>query len=135
MSKKLYADLSELPSKISQLELDVDLTEDPKITTVTLYVTNWTNNAQTAIIPGIIANESEQAVWINPVYSSANIEAIGDCNVRGIAQGENSITFGCETVPTIDVQFYVRWEDIDYVDNSSGADMSEVIRSAEGIGF
>ncbi len=135
MSKKQYAALAELPSKISQLELDVELTEDPKTTKITLYANNWVNNTQTAVIPGIIAEESEQAIWIHPVYNEINIEAINEHKVIGLAQGKNCITFGCETAPSVDVQFYIKWQNIDFINHSSGESIDEIIVSAEGIGF
>lgn len=115
MSRKQYAFLSELPTKMSQLEIDVELTENPKVTLATLYASNWLNNTQVVMIEGISADESQQAIHVNPLNNTENLETIADCNIIAISQNENTLTFSCETVPTKDVQFYIEWEDVNYL--------------------
>lgn len=137
MPKKLYAALSEIPTKVSQLELDVNLTDYPDMTTITLYANNWVLNTQTVIVPGIVENQTAQLITINPVMDTNNTPEVGsDCEVTAIAQGLNSITFSCTTVPTVDLQYYVKWEMIDYINSETGEDVpEEIILSAEGVEF
>ena len=137
MPKKLYAALSEIPTKVSQLELDVNLTDYPDMTTITLYANNWVNNCQQVIVPGILGDETLQLILINPINDINNTAEVGnDCEVVALAQGVNSITFSCTTVPTVDLQYCVKWEDINFINSGDGSVLPEnIIYSAEGIGF
>lgn len=89
----------------------------PYMTKVTLTTTGWdtTTLTQVATIEGIKADETAQAIYINPVFDGTMIDEIGSCNVYASAQGENSITFSCDSVPTIDVEFYVKWQDVIWI--------------------
>lgn len=100
-------------------EIITDLKNDetfyPKMTIVTLTAIGWSNNTQTVTVNGILADETQQAIFINPVYNIANVETILNCNIYASAQGENSITFSADTTPTTDVQFNIKWEIANYV--------------------
>ena len=87
----------------------------PNMTKITLLSSAWDNSTltQTATVNGIIADETRQAIMITPVFSS--IEEIGNCNVFANEQIENGIVFKCDTVPTSNVEFYVKWEDITWI--------------------
>ena len=89
----------------------------PYMTKVTLTTSGWdtTTLTQIATIEGIKADETAQAIYINPVFDGTMINEIGSCNVYASAQGENSITFSCDSVPTIDVEFYVKWQDVIWI--------------------
>lgn len=84
----------------------------PYMTKVVLTPGAWASNKQTATIKGISADETKQAIYINPVYGTANIDMIGNCNVYASDQVENGIVFSCDTVPTSNVEFYVKWQDV-----------------------
>lgn len=89
----------------------------PYMTKITLTTTDWdtTTLTQVATIEGIKADETAQAIYINPVFDDTMIDEIGNCNVYASAQGENSITFSCDSIPTIDVEFYVKWQDVKWI--------------------
>ena len=90
----------------------------PYMTKVILTPSDWdaTTLTQVTTIQGIKADETAQAIYINPIFNDAIIDEIGNCNVYASAQGENSITFSCDSVPTIDVEFYVKWQDITWIE-------------------
>ena len=87
----------------------------PKMTKIILLSSNWTGNSQTVTIEGISGDETAQAIYINPVNDATMIDIIANCNVRASTQGYNSITFVCDTIPTLNVEFYVKWEEINYI--------------------
>lgn len=89
----------------------------PYMTKVTLTTSGWDPTAltQVATIEGIKADETAQAIYINPVFDDTMIDEIGNCNVYASAQGENSITFSCDSIPTIDIEFYVKWQDVKWI--------------------
>jgi hypothetical protein len=51
------------------------------MTKVVLTPGAWASNKQTTTIKGISADETKQAIYINPVYGTANMDMIGNCNV------------------------------------------------------
>ena len=93
------------------------LENKPYMTKITLTTSGWdvTTLTQIATIEGIKADETAQAIYINPTNDATIIDMIANCNVRASAQGENSLTFSCDTVPSQDLEFYVKWEDVKYI--------------------
>lgn len=87
----------------------------PKMAKITLSASGWSDSKQTVSIVGISSNENAQAIYINPVYNEEKIEIIANCNVYASGQGENSLTFSCDTVPSQDLEFYIKWEDVKYI--------------------
>ena len=83
----------------------------PSLIKATLTTNNWNSSTltQTITVNGIVADEMAQIIHITPIYNSANIEEIGNCGIYASAQGTNSITFSCETVPTSNVEYYIEW--------------------------
>lgn len=88
----------------------------PYMTKVILTPSAWASNKQTATIEGISADETKQAIYINPVYGTENMDMIGNCNVYASEQVENGIVFSCDTVPTSNVEFYVKWQDVIWIE-------------------
>lgn len=115
MSTKEYTFLNELPLKLSDLEIDLEIEDNPNMTKITLSADQWIDNQQTVEVQGIVADETAQIVYIHTVYNPTMIEAAADAEINAIVQGENSITFSCVTPPAIDIDYFVEWEEIDYI--------------------
>lgn len=84
-----------------------DTTKQDKIVyqSATLAAANWVNNEQTVTVQGVLADETAQL--IQPVPSASDITAYISNGIVAIAQGANSITFKCDTVPSSDIDIYV----------------------------
>lgn len=69
--------------------------------TATLTAAGWSSKTQTVTVSGVLADTTKQAITVSPapgmgtVYDAAGIECM--------AQGANSLTFGCGTVPGNDI--------------------------------
>lgn len=88
----------------------------PKMTKITLVSNGWYGNEQTVEVSGISSDEAKQAIYISPTGSADQLDVIANCNIRATAQGEGIITFVCDTTPSTNVEFYVKWEEINYID-------------------
>lgn len=75
----------------------------PKPITITLASTNWTNNKQTVTVADVTANTTQTIVFTSPEPSDDNYAAYTENAVRCISQGDSTLTFQCESVPTIDL--------------------------------
>lgn len=96
--------------------LKSDETICPKVTVVTLLANQWDSNlTQSVTINGILADETQQAIFVNPVYINNNVDIVADCNIYASAQGDGFITFSCDEIPTEDVKFNVKWEKVNYI--------------------
>lgn len=83
----------------------VDYASPAILRTVTLSAAAWTGTeapfTQTVTVNDVLADETKQAIHVSPsagygtMYGSAGIECT--------AQGENSLTFSCETAPENDI--------------------------------
>ena len=71
----------------------------------TLLAANWSNNAQTLTIQGILANEVKQCIQISPQQSY--MTAFINAQILVTAQSANSLTFSCTNVPNTDIPIYV----------------------------
>jgi hypothetical protein len=87
------------------------------MTKAILSSTNWdtATMTQTATINGLEADETKQAIYISPVINESIINEITNCNVYASNQINNGIVFKCETIPNIDIEFYVKWQNITWV--------------------
>lgn len=65
--------------------------------TVTLYTAGWSSNEQAVDAENVTADEEKCHVIASPV--EASWEAYNDAVVRCIAQGDGTLTFGCDDVP------------------------------------
>lgn len=68
---------------------------------VTLSAAGWADNSQTVEVSGITADTEKCAIITTA--AAASLEAYLDCGIQCAAQGENSLTFTCSKVPTVDV--------------------------------
>ena len=72
---------------------------------ITLDRFDWVDNEQTVNVDGILADESRQL--ITPVPRQEDINAYIDAGIMCIHQGEDQLTFRCETVPKKSIQVYI----------------------------
>lgn len=76
----------------------------PKVKTVALTKSAWSNNAQTVQVSGVSATETAQAIHITP--ASASMNAYMEAGVYASVQAANQITFKASKVPTADLTVY-----------------------------
>lgn len=81
----------------------------PTSTTITLAASGWYSNAQTVTVSGVKA--TGQNVRLSPV-TKADADAWASAGCWCTAQGANSLTFTCETVPTQDIQLNVEMQEV-----------------------
>lgn len=77
----------------------------PTVTLVTLKSTGWTNKTQTVTVAGISSDEAAQRII--PIAHADSRSAYNEARCKGIGQGEGSLTFECETVPSVDLKVWV----------------------------
>ena len=77
----------------------------PTVTLVTLKSTGWTNKTQTVTVAGISSDEAAQRII--PIAHVDSRSAYNEAGCKGIGQGEGSLTFECETVPSVDLKVWV----------------------------
>ena len=77
----------------------------PTVTLVTLKSTGWTNKTQTVTVAGISSDEAAQRII--PIAHTDSRSAYNEARCKGIGQGEGSLTFECETVPSVDLKVWV----------------------------
>lgn len=88
----------------------------PSMRKLTLSAANWSTSAKTytATVDGILADATKQSIEINPVAKADNDNAV-KFGVYPTAQGANSITFSCDTIPTTAINFYITYQDVNYL--------------------
>ena len=77
----------------------------PTVTLVTLKSTGWTNKTQTVTVAGISSDEAAQRIIL--IAHADSRSAYNEAGCKGIGQGEGSLTFECETVPSVDLKVWV----------------------------
>ena len=77
----------------------------PTVTLVTLKSAGWTNKTQTVTVAGISSDEAAQRII--PIAHADSRSAYNEAGCRGVGQGEGSLTFECETVPSVDLKVWV----------------------------
>lgn len=79
----------------------------PQSTLITLNASNWdsTSKTQTVTVEGILANEDDQLIVPTPKSTSATSYVTAGVYASG--QGTDSLTFTCETIPTVNLQVYI----------------------------
>lgn len=87
----------------------------PKATKITLTVAGWDSTAKTqsVTVSGVSADATSQEIRVMPVDAALDSLYIGT-GVQCIAQAANSLTFGCETVPTEAIEVYVVMQGVSY---------------------
>lgn len=82
----------------------------PTVTLVTLKSTGWTNKTQTVTVAGISSDEAAQRII--PIAHSDSRSAYNEAGCKGTGQGEGSLTFECETVPSVDLKVWVEVKNV-----------------------
>ena len=76
----------------------------PKIITMTLPTSGWSNNTRTVSAPGVLADVTKQIIYVAPAPASQeNYIASG---ISCIEQGANTLKFSCKKVPTSALTVY-----------------------------
>ena len=84
----------------------------PKSGKYTLPAAGWSSSAKTQTITatGVLADEAKQLIM--PMPASASQDAYAAAGIACTAQGANSLTFRCQTVPTADITVYVAVQEV-----------------------
>lgn len=87
----------------------------PNATKITLTVAGWDNTAKTQSVTaiGVLADATKQEIRVMPVNAALDSPYIA-AGVQCIAQAADSLTFGCETIPTEAIEVYVVIQYVDY---------------------
>lgn len=75
----------------------------PKPMTVTLVSSDWADNEQTVTATGVTSDTTKNIVMVSPEPSLENYNAYNENAIRCVSQGDDTLTFQCESVPTINV--------------------------------
>lgn len=90
-------------------EVNAKIPAKPKSVSVTLTTSGWSSNTQTVTVSGVKA--TGQNVRLSPV-TKADADAWASAGCWCTAQGANSLTFTCETVPTQDIELNVEMQEV-----------------------
>lgn len=84
----------------------------PSACLVTLKASRWdaTAKTQTVTVSGVSADEA--SCMIIPMPAVANQSAYNDAGVNAVGQSVNGVTFGCDSVPSVDLKVWVTWESV-----------------------
>lgn len=84
----------------------------PSACLVTLKASGWDSSAktQTVTVNGVTADEASCMIIAMPAV--ANQSAYNDAGVNPTAQAANSVTFGCDSVPSEDLKVWITWESV-----------------------
>lgn len=75
----------------------------PKSMTVTLVSSNWSSNKQTITATGVTSDTTKTIVMVSPDPITDNYNTYNENAIRCISQGDNTLTFQCESVPTMNI--------------------------------
>ena len=100
-----FLDQSGLSTYSTLVRSSIAAADRPTVTLVTLKSTGWTNKTQTATVAGISSDEAAQRII--PIAHADSRSAYNEAGCKGIGQGEGSLTFECETVPSVDLKVWV----------------------------
>ena len=84
----------------------------PSACLVTLKASGWDSSAktQTVTVNGVTADEASCMIIAMPAV--ANQSAYNDAGVNPTAQAANSVTFGCDSIPSADLKVWITWESV-----------------------
>ena len=84
----------------------------PSACLVTLKASGWDAAAktQTVTVNGVSADEA--SCMIIPMPAVANQSAYNNAGVNVVGQSANGVTFGCDSVPSVDLKVWVTWESV-----------------------
>lgn len=79
--------------------------------TATLTTSGWSSNSQTIAVTGVVADTSAQVIDVAPA-SKTDAENWASAGIWCTAQGANSLTFTCNTVPTAAITVNVKIQEV-----------------------
>lgn len=84
----------------------------PSACLVTLKASGWdtTTKTQTVTVSGVSADEASCMIIAMPAV--ANQSAYNDAGVNAVGQSADGVTFGCDSVPSVDLKVWVTWESV-----------------------
>ena len=96
-----------LSSDVVDRLVDAGLAKAPVACKVTLTASGWDSTAKTqsATVSGVLEDESKQLIM--PMPAGTSMSAYNEAGIQMTAQGNNSVTFTADTVPTADVEVWV----------------------------
>lgn len=79
----------------------------PSARKITLTASGWDSTAKTqsAMVPGVLEDESKQLIM--PMPAGTSMSAYNEAGIQMTAQAANTVTFTADTVPTADVEVWV----------------------------
>ena len=69
--------------------------------TVSLTVAGWSSNQQTVTVANVTADVAATSVIVAPAPAADNYAAYNSSGVRCTAQGSGTLTFACDSVPSV----------------------------------
>lgn len=106
MANDLYVQIDGGATTSNKVVVQGDLDEIKTTSvTVTLTTSGWSSNTQTVTVSGVSATETAQLITPTPAIASQS--AYYEAGIMCTNQGENSLTFTCQTVPTSNLTVYV----------------------------
>ena len=90
----------------------VDGVTKPKQVSVTLPASGWNSSSKTqaVTVSGVLADETAQLITLTPALTSQT--AYYEAGILCTSQATDSLTFSCETVPTVDLTVYVTIQEV-----------------------
>lgn len=84
----------------------------PSACLITLKASGWdaTAKTQTVTVSGVSADEA--SCMIIPMPAVVNQSAYNDAGVNAVGQSADGVTFGCDSVPSVDLKVWVTWEKV-----------------------
>ena len=110
-----YPDGTDIHEQVKEALQLPEIPSLPQATKITLTVAGWNSAAKTqsVTVTGVSADATKQEIRVMPVDAALDSLYIAT-GVQCIAQAANSLTFGCETVPTADIEVYVVMQGVNY---------------------
>lgn len=87
----------------------------PSACKVTLSASGWDSTAkiQSATVSGVLEDESKQLII--PMPAAASMGAYNDAGIQMTAQAANTVTFTADTVPTVSIDVWVVFQNVNDV--------------------
>lgn len=106
-----YLDQTGLSAYSTLVRTDINAAR-PTVTLITLKSTGWDSTAKTqsVTVASIVADESAQRII--PIAHADSRTAYNEAGCMAIAQSAGSLTFECDTVPTVDLKVWVEVKNV-----------------------
>ena len=82
----------------------------PKSILVLILDSEWSNNTCTIMVPGVLADESKQLIYVMPTIDSQEIYF--NAGISCINQGADELTFKALITPTDSVRLYIILQEV-----------------------